>query len=137
MVTWAIPEKHRAWHMVCARGDPGEPVSWGQSSAVGFKERSGPALDECRAVGGADDSGAQAALPRGRDPPPRGSSQPWRVNPNPNTLEGVCEYMWESVRVSECVGVHAGVCEGEHTCKNEREHAHVSMSVCTCVSVNS
>lgn len=51
MVMWAIPEKRRVWHTVCARGVPGEPVSWGQSSAVGFKGRSGPALDGCRAVG--------------------------------------------------------------------------------------
>lgn len=51
VVMWVIPEKRRVWHTVCARGVPGEPVSWGQSSAVGFKGRSGPALDGCRAVG--------------------------------------------------------------------------------------
>lgn len=126
MVTWAIPEKHRAWHMVCARGDPGEPVSWGQSSAVGFKERSGPALDECRAVGGADDSGAQAALPRGRDPPPEGplspggltlTLTPWRVCVSTCGSQCVSLSVLECTRACVRVNTHVRMNVSMHTCR--------------------
>lgn len=75
-------------------------------------------------------------LPRPGDrPPTEGPLSPWRANPNLTlTPWRVCVSTCGSQCVSQCVGVHAGACEGEHTCKNEREHAHVSMSVCTCVS---
>lgn len=130
MVTWAIPEKHGAWHTVCARGALCEPVTWGWSSAVRFKERSGPALDGCRAVGRCWWLSSAPRLPcPGHRVPHRGSSQP---------LEAVCV---STPPGSRCMSVSMFecklVCVRVNTRKNEREHAHVWMSVCLCVSVSS
>lgn len=125
VVTWAIPEEHGAWHSVRLGALCG-PVTWGWSSTVRFKERSGLGagrVQGCGEVLVALICTFQAALPRAQGPPQRVLSAPGGC---------VCEHTtWESVRV--CMFECKLVCVRVNTRKNESEHAHVWVSVCLCV----